>query len=1077
MPHRAGYFVLAYHWDHHCQEVVDRARARFAELRARIDAIAPGPRPRALLEAAEALAATRAELDDHLQRISRRCQVIHELGYRGYGTNKDLFGALEALGREHRATAEPAWRQRFLQAVRLVPADAALPPGTVEGADAQALLAALRTRRRPNAEPAPADPVREAFARYFAVMSQTSWSVNTTIFQKLFLQSGTTSMTIMRGRVGFESERPPQELKALGNRNLLDMCRESFASLHLFSEIGLDLLQRIHAVLSRDLVADAGAFRRIDFPDRNGVTTDYGNLDRELGDLAKLLWETGQSFGDLPRFLWDLSRAYYMFIGIHPFWDSNGRVGRTFLNHMLLKKGIPPLSFDASEVLALPRYGGTMEEMHEYLTGRILRSMEAYHRERARLEARGLLGREIYNVSFDSGFHFRQINESPQRIEISCTAFVVPDGSTLAAQLLDQCRVVLPSEARVRSGGLYVGLADAERGEWRRVVGVQSPLSVEEVPSEFPGARAFELTFVLELDEAFQGHDWLYASFVSPEDKRVFSNKGIYYGTRLAKRSFGGALGKLAAERWALPAFKWIGARKLVKRAPEGEVSLYPGGVGFSMLGGADGMALRVLLEVWRSDGACERYLCDARAEGSWGGDFQKWETHQLPLLPWDGAHGHVTFVNFGYLVHRDGRAHASQHTYKFANFADFTNERTERDDFWDPSYKSLNHHEPGAVDQAALQRAYDAANAQPLDVRAIFTRGDPGSPAHPVHEIHRAIDEVIERKRRDRKGRHWIHLAIFDFDNADVATHLIWAKKNGVEVECVADWAAVSPVNPTENVARMRRAGIPVLGVVRNTPGVPEEGIASMHTKIIVFDGEVAHSSSYNLHFHLWGGNREETLVFRSREVALLFENVFQAIRGGVVQPLQIDPQARLNLYYSFGFTKTPTGKPFRAQDALVTAINEAQESIDVCMFDLGFLAGVSIADDFPTDVVTALINARARGVRVKLLLNGQIAHTGPLPESWDKDFRRPLKEAARRLKDAGLDVSFVYYWESVYSPIHHKFAVIDGRTCVIGSYNWYEASVFSDEILLVLRDEALARTLADEIRNIEATLRIGKE
>jgi len=767
-----------------------------------------------------------------------------------------------------------------------------------------------------------------------------------------------------------------------------------------------------------------------------------------------------------------------MFIGIHPFWDSNGRVGRTFLNHMLLKKGVPPLSFrEEDEVFALPRYGGTMEEMHEYLAARAQLAMEAYHRERARLEQRGLLGRELFNVGFDSGFHFRQINESPQKLEIGCTAYVAPDGSALAHELVEECRVVLPTEALVRTGGLYAGLADSERGEWKRTLGLQAPVSVEEVPTDVPGTRAFELTFLVELDEPFLRHDWLYVSFVSPSDRRVFSNKGIYYGTRIEKRSFAGALASLAAERWALPAFKWVGAKRMVRRAPQGEVSLYPGGVGFSFLGGASGLALKVLLEVWRSDGACERYLVDARPAGSWGGEFQKWETRQLPLLPWDGAHGHVTFVNFGYLVHRDGRAHASQYTYKFANFADFSAESTDRDDFYDPSYKSENRFRPGQVAQRALQQAYDSANEKPLDVRVVFTRGAPHSPEHPVHEIHRAIDEVIARKKADRKGRHWIHLAIFDLDNEHVANHLVHARQSGVEVECLADWAAVAPVNPTENVARLRRAGIPELGVVRNTPGAPEEGIGSMHTKFIVFDGEVVHSSSYNLHFHLWGGNREETLIFRSPDVALLYENAFQAIRGGVVQPLQIDPYAKLNLYYSYGYQQTKQGKLFRAQDALVSELNNARHSIELAMFDLGFLTGVSIADDFETDVVSALVNARDRGVKVKVLLNGQIAHTGPLPEPWDKDFRRPLKPAAQRLKDAWIDVGFVYYHESIYSPLHHKFAAIDGRTCIIGSYNWYEASVISDEVLLVVRDEALARTLADEIRRIESTLRVGRE
>jgi fido (protein-threonine AMPylation protein) len=1083
MPHRAGYFVLAYHWDHHCHDLQESLKARFSALRAEIEAATTPAKAslKTLLDHATLLKDLRSRLAQHLDGMEKRCAVINELGYRGYGTNRDLLGALESLRKEHREAGEPLLRARLVALAPLLPEGLELSASALEGLDAAALVAALKARRKTRSEPEPSvpDPTRDAFAHYFAVMSQTPWTVNTTLFQKLFLQAGTASMTIMRGKVGLESQRSPQDLKTIGNRNFLDMHKESFASLHLFSEIGLELLKRIHSVLSKDLDPDAGNFRKIDFPDKNGVTTEHANLDRELGDLGKLLWETGQSFHDLPRFLWDLSRAYYMFIGIHPFWDSNGRVGRTFLNHMLLKKGIPPLSFrDEDEIFALPRYGGSMEAMHAYLTGRIVLAMEAWHHERARLLERGLLGKEIFNVSFDSGFHFQQVNESPGKLQASTTVYLAPDGTSVAGALLDQCRVVLPSEKLLRDGGIYCGLADSERGEWKRTLGLKTPSWIEEIPSDVPGTRAFEVTFLLEMDEAFLRHDWFYCSFISPEDKRVFSNKGVYYGTRVEKRSFGGELALGAAERYALPAFKWLGQRRMVRRQPEGEVSLYPGGLGFSFLGGASGLALKVLLEVWRSDGACERFLVEARPAGGWGGDWQKWETHALPLLPWDGAHGHVTFVNFGYLVHRDGAAAVSQHTYKFGNFADFTNEGTERDDFFDPSYKSENRYSVGKVDQPALQQAYDHINdaATSLPARVVFTRGNPGSPDHPVHEVHRAIDEVVDRKRRDKKGRHYLHLAIFDFDHFNIAEHLIYAWRSGVEVECIADWAAVSPTNPTDNVARMRRAGIPVLGVVRNTPGVPDEGIGSMHTKFIVFDGQLVHSSSYNLHFHLWGGNREETLILRSPQAALLFENAFQAIRGGVVQPLQVDPEARFNLYYSFGYTRTKSGKPFRAQDALITEINHARTSIDACMFDIGFLKGVSVADDHETDVVTALINARDRGVKVKLLLNGQIAHTGPMPASWDKDFPRPLKPAAQRLKDAWMDVGFVYYHESIYSPLHHKLAAIDGQTCVIGSYNWYEASVVSDEVLVVLRDPVLAKELADETRLIEKSYRIAR-
>ena len=126
--------------------------------------------------------------------------------------------------------------------------------------------------------------------------------------------------------------------------------------------------------------------------------------------------------------------------------------------------------------------------------------------------------------------------------------------------------------------------------------------------------------------------------------------------------------------------------------------------------------------------------------------------------------------------------------------------------------------------------------------------------------------------------------------------------------------------------------------------------------------------------------------------------------------------------------------------------------------MFDLSPIRGIAFGAGRETDVIEALIRARDRGVRVRIILNGMITHTGPLPEPWDKAFPRPLKACLNRLKDAWIELYYVYYWESIYSPLHHKFAVFDGRTVITGSYNWYEPSLSSDEVLTVTRDEAIA-------------------
>ncbi len=1079
MPHRAGYFVLAYNWDHHCSDLAETIKTRFGHLYCELESLAlPQRNSRAhLIAYLSNWQSLQERFQQHIHELDRRCQTIHELGQRGYGTNRDLLQALQILAKEQRAVTEPIFHQKFEHCIPRLPKKGSIPKEVVVARDVKTLVTILGSPTFNNTSEH--DIISNGFGQYFQAMSKTPWVVNTSIFQKLFLKIGAASMTLMQGKVGLSSPRPARELKITANRNFMEMYRESFASLHLFSEIGLDFLKHIHWVLSKGIYADAGHFRTIDFPDRNGVTTEFNNLSREIGNLTHVLRETARSFHDLPKFIWDLARSYYMFIGIHPFSDSNGRVGRIFLNHMLLKKGIPPIGFhDKDEIFALPRYGGTMEDMHQYLLRRISLATEDYFRERTLMESAGRFDKDVYNISFDSGCHFQQIDDNPQHIEVHLPVYIAPEESPEAKLLINHGKIVLSNEELLPDFSLYCGLTDTERGDWKHTLGLIRPRSSHEISSDVPATKSFELRYAIDFDKEFSEHEYLCCSAVSPSNQQVFSNQGAYYSLRLEKRHFTGIHHSLAAERYAFPSYKWLNARRMLPVTPHGLAVCNPGGIGFSFMGGAEGMSLKVLLQLWRADGASEHYLCDAYRVHDFGGDWQQWQTHRLPLLPWDGPHGHVTYAVFSYLIHRSNQALVSQNCYKFATFAEFSSNSTDRTDFFDPCYKTENPYTLNQVDAQELQAAYDrVCNSQTLDMEVRFTRGNPGSPEHPVNEIHREIDRVIAKKKDDPQGRHWIHLALFDLDNYHIAEHLIYAKNQGVEVECLGDWAGMSALNRTDNIARIRKAGIPVLGIVRNTPGVPSEGIGSMHTKIFIFDGEVVHSSSYNLHFHLWGGNREEVMIFRSPEIALLHENIFQAIRGGIIQPLQIDPLASFNLYYSFGYTITKEGKLFRAQDAILTEIHNAQKSIEVCMFDIGFLVGTSLGDSFESDVVSALIHARNRGIRVKVILNGQIAHTGQLPASWDKKFRRPLKPAAKRLKDAWVDVSFLYYHESVYSPLHHKIAVIDGHTSVIGSYNWYEASLVSDEVVSVIRNRQLAKTLSDEIHLIEKSYRLEKE
>lgn len=542
MPHRAGYFALAYQWDHHCRAIMDSLQRKIRHILTELNELGYQHAwdIESLLNYYKKWHCNRELFFLTIGELERRRFIIESLGYRGYGVNRDLGRALDALGNEHTATIRRLLDERFMKHLEFVKATIFFPRERIEAMDSRCLISELckKMGRNPDENiPRAFHPAVPDLGRYFRVMSrETSFQANTAVFRKMFLRMGSSSDTIMKGNAGYNNTLSQKDLKIMGNRNFLSMYREIFSNLHTFTNIGIDLLKRIHFVLSRDIDPDAGNFRPCDFSDRNGVTLENGNFDREIRDLSHVLWETGQSFHDLDAFIYNLSRSYYMLIGIHPFRDSNGRTGRCFLNQLFLKKGLPPVGFgNAGEIFALPRYGGSMEDMHEHIKARIIKAVSFYFFERWKLEHFGFLRKRIYNVSFDSGVHFRQIEGPPLMIEVSFQAFIADANTPRSSRYLDQCRIVLPDEGLLRNLTIYYGFSRAGLGEWEHVAARTGDFFIQELPSYMQGVRVFDMGFIVELQSLHFRYDYFNCCAVSPGGDRLFNNKGLNYSFRLEK--------------------------------------------------------------------------------------------------------------------------------------------------------------------------------------------------------------------------------------------------------------------------------------------------------------------------------------------------------------------------------------------------------------------------------------------------------------------------------------------------------------------------------------------------------------
>ena len=122
---------------------------------------------------------------------------------------------------------------------------------------------------------------------------------------------------------------------------------------------------------------------------------------------------------------------------------------------------------------------------------------------------------------------------------------------------------------------------------------------------------------------------------------------------------------------------------------------------------------------------------------------------------------------------------------------------------------------------------------------------------------------------------------------------------------------------------------------------------------------------------------------------------------------------------------------------------------------------------------VVDALIAAKNRGVYVRIILNGHLAWEGdPARErSMPEELQRPLLPAVRRLQEAGIAIALVYGVHDrpvPYSPVHSKQCVIDEQIVIDGSFNWYNTSVLSHDLLVVVNHRDAARLYLQEAQQI---------
>jgi cardiolipin synthase len=270
-------------------------------------------------------------------------------------------------------------------------------------------------------------------------------------------------------------------------------------------------------------------------------------------------------------------------------------------------------------------------------------------------------------------------------------------------------------------------------------------------------------------------------------------------------------------------------------------------------------------------------------------------------------------------------------------------------------------------------------------------------------------------------------------------------AATRGVRVQVVLDSMGAADTE-REDLRTLHDAGVQI-GWFNPQTGLEEINYRT-HRKILVVDGQVAYIGGVGLADH-WEGNAEDEDHWRDTQFEIrgpVVDNIEAGFHenwietGGVVEPI-VAPRA-----------DAPSGE---ARSIVVWSSAEAGSNALKLLYLLTMGAAQKtldiqspylIADESTT---WSLLEARKRGVRVRLLTEGEITDA------------KPVKFAGRAQYESFL-ANGIEIYEYQPTMMHVKALVVDGVISVIGSANFDNRSLeLNDELNVVVASRRLASRL----------------
>ena len=288
-------------------------------------------------------------------------------------------------------------------------------------------------------------------------------------------------------------------------------------------------------------------------------------------------------------------------------------------------------------------------------------------------------------------------------------------------------------------------------------------------------------------------------------------------------------------------------------------------------------------------------------------------------------------------------------------------------------------------------------------------------------------------------------------------------AARRGVDVRMVFDSVGVS-IDP-EHIERLERAGCHIGWFNQVGSFSIEEANYRTHRKALIVDGDIAFVGGIGIDDQ-WAKDTPEGKKWRDTHIevrgpaAINIEAAFNENwieTGGVVDPdvLPHDDQpegpARSIVVWS-----SPEGGANAMKLLYLLSLASARRSVDI--------QSPYLITDESTD--WSLAEARKRGVRVRMLVEGDITDAKPVKFAG--------RAAYERFMEQGIEV-----YEYQPAMMHVKAMMVDGVLSIVGSANFDNRSLeLNDELNIAVFDRTVAERLTSDFeRDLKNSKRLSLE